>query len=142
MTTIAYNHKDKQIAWDSRSTNNGIIVEDTRQKMKIINGVRFWFTGTISDQRAFINMYFGEKRGEFAPECNAYVYDNELFYCGVTDQGELWREPVDCNHASGSGGHFAMSGMVTGMSAPESVTHAKKLDIYSGGRVRVWKLPC
>ena len=139
MTTIAYNHKDNQIAWDSRSTSNGIIVEDTKQKMKIINGVRFWFTGTISDQRAFIEMYFGAKCGEFTPECNAYVYDNELFYCGVTERGELWKEPVDCNHASvGSGGLFALSGMLTGMTAKQSVEHAKKLDIYSGGKVRVF----
>ena len=140
MTTIAYNHKDKQIAWDSRSTNNGIIITDSTQKMKIVNGVRFWFTGAMSDQRPFIEMYFGASCGEFYPECNAYVYDDELFYCGVTDKGELWKEPVDCNHASGSGGVFALSGVVMGMTAKEAVTHAKKLDIYSGGRVRVFSI--
>lgn len=140
MTTIAYNHKDKQIAWDSRSTSNGVIITDSTQKMTVIDGVRFWFTGTVTDQRAFIGMYFGAKCGEFTPECGAYVYDEELFYCGVTEQGELWKEPVDCNHASGSGGNFAMSGMVMGMTARQSVQHAKRLDVYSGGRVRSFNL--
>ena len=140
MTTIAYNHADKQIAWDSRSTNNGTIVSDKHQMMMIVKGVRFWFTGVVTDQREFIDMYFGKSCGEFAPECYAYVYDNELFYCGVTDKGELWREPIDCNHASGSGGVFAMSAMVMGMSAKDAVSHAKKLDIYSGGLVRTFNI--
>ena len=138
MTTIAYNHKDKQIACDSRTTNNGVITSDKTNKMQIINGVRFWFTGVVADQRKFTAMYFGEKCGDYTPECNAYAYDGELLYCGVTNEGELWKEPVLCDHSSGSGGNFALSGLLMGMTAKQAVAHAMQLDIYSGGKIRVF----
>lgn len=48
-------------------------------------------------------------------------------------EGEFWKERMDCDHASGSGCKFALSAMKLGLSAKDAVSHAKKLDCYTGG---------
>jgi len=36
MTTIAYSHKDKEIAFDSRTTSGGMIVNDKERSLLMI----------------------------------------------------------------------------------------------------------
>ncbi len=140
MTTICYSHKEKTIAWDSRSTRDGLLSTDRAVKMKDVNGVKFWLTGPTSDFKKFIDMYFGEKCGEFYPECYGFAYDGELIRCGVTKEGEFWREEVDINSAVGSGANFALSAMLLGLSASQAVEHAMLLDVYTGGKVNTFKV--
>lgn len=141
MTTIAYKHDTKTIAWDSRSTNNGVIITDNERKMHKTDVGIFIFTGIKADQERYVDFYRGNNKQEFIPECNAYlIEDGELFYTGISKEGEFWKERMDCNHASGSGGNFALSAMRLGLGAKEAVEHAKTLDCYSGGEVHVMEL--
>lgn len=140
MTTIAYKHDTKTIAWDSRATSGNAIASDTDQKMLEVNGVKFWLSGSVADERLLINMYFGEK-SEVIPEANAFAWDgDELFLIGVNDEALIWKQPLRYNKALGSGGDFALSAMRLGLSAKEAVEHAKTLDCYTGGNVNVMEL--
>lgn len=140
MTTIAYHHKSKTIAWDSRATSGNVIASDNDQKMVEVNEVKFWLSGSVADERLLIDMYFGEK-SEVIPEANAFVWDgDELFLIGVNDEALLWKQPLRYDKVLGSGGDFALSAMRLGLSAKESVEHAKTLDCYTGGEVHVMEL--
>ena len=140
MTTICYNHKEKTIAWDSRYNRDGLILTDSAVKMNEVEGVKFWLTGATSDFKSFIDMYFGAKRGEFLPECHGLVFDGEIMRCGVTSDGEFWREDVYFNSAVGSGASFALSAMALGLSASEAVEHAMIFDSCTGGKVHTFKV--
>lgn len=138
MTTIAYHHQSKTIAWDSRSVSAGVIVSDDHQKMLVRDGVTFWFSGCYADRDKMVDYYFGG-RHEFVPDANCYALDDgRLFYCGVTDEHEFWKEPINCNHACGSGIKFALSAMDFGKSAKEAVEYAKTRDCFTGGLVHEW----
>ena len=140
MTTIAYKHDTKTIAWDSRATSGNVITSDTDKKMIEVNGVKFWLCGSVADERLLIDMYFGEK-SEVIPETNAFAWDgDELFLVGVNDEALLWKQPLRYDKALGSGGDFALSAMRLGMDAKEAVEHAKTLDCYTGGEVHVMEL--
>lgn len=140
MTTIAYHHKSKTIAWDSRSTSGNLITSDESEKMTKVDDVKFWICGSIADEQLLIDMYFGEK-SEVIPEANAIVFDEgEVFLIGVNDDALIWKQPLRSDRAIGSGGDFAMSAMRLGLSAKEAVEHAKTLDCYTGGKVRVMRL--
>lgn len=140
MTTIAYHHNTKTIAWDSRATSGNVITSDTDKKMIEVNGVKFWLCGSVADERLLIDMYFGEK-SEVIPETNAFAWDgDELFLVGVNDEALLWKQPLRYDKVLGSGGDFALSAMRLGLSAKEAVEHAKTLDCYTGGEVQVMEL--
>lgn len=140
MTTIAYHHKSKTIAWDSRATSGNVIASDSDQKMVEVNGVKFWLCGSVADERLLIGMRFGEK-SEVIPEANAFALDGyELFLVGVNDEALLWKQPLRYDKALGSGGDFALSAMRLGLNAKEAVEHAKTLDCYTGGEVHVMEL--
>lgn len=141
MTTIAYHHESKTIAWDSRSTSNGVIITDSEQKKVETDVGVFIFTGINADRERYIDFYRGDNKQEFMPECNAYLIDGDgVFYTGITDKGEFWKERMTCDHAAGSGGKFALSAMRLGLGAKEAVEHAKTLDCYTGGEVHVMEL--
>ena len=140
MTTIAYKHDTKTIAWDSRVTSGNVIASDTDQKMVEVNDVKFWLCGYVADERLLIDMYFG-KKSKVIPEANAFAWDGvDLFVIGVNDEALLWKQPLRHDKALGSGGDFALSAMRLGLSAKEAVEHAKTLDCYTGGEVHVMEL--
>ncbi|QYW02847.1 hypothetical protein [Vibrio phage BUCT006] len=141
MTTIAYCHRDKEIAWDSRQTGDGgIIKNDSAQKHYEIEGVGYWISGVVSDESLMIEAYQTGKVSR-VPECNAFVFDGGRMYrCGVDAEGFLWKEELKNNDSFGSGHPFALSAMRLGMSAKDAVKHAKKLDCYTGGKVYSMKL--
>lgn len=140
MTTIAYHHESKTIAWDSRSTSDGVIMCDTDEKMREVNAVKFWLCGSIADEDLLIDMYFGEK-SELIPEANALVCDGDNVYMiGVNEDAIMWKQRMTYSAALGSGSRFALSAMRLGLSAKEAVEHAKTLDCYTGGEVHVMEL--
>ena len=140
MTTIAYHHKSKTIAWDSRATSGGVIVTDENQKMTEVNGVKFWLCGPIADEQLIIDMYFG-KKSKLIPEGNALAFDGENVYMvGVNEDAIMWKQRMNHSTALGSGRNFALSAMRLGLGAKEAVEHAKMLDCYTGGEVHVMEL--
>ena len=70
MTTIAYDHKNKTIAWDSRKTSSdNIIMNDDEGKHVERDGVHFWLAGTACDLESMIDAYFTGDAGKDL-DCN------------------------------------------------------------------------
>jgi hypothetical protein len=141
MTTIAYHHKSKTIAWDSRkSGDNGVIKSDNSEKHIEVGGVHYWICGVVSDEKLMIQAY-QDGKVDRVPECNAFVHDDGVTYrCGVDSEGFIWKEELDNDDSFGSGHPFALSAMRLGLNAKEAVEHAKTLDCYTGGEVNVMEL--
>ena len=138
MTTIVY--KDGVIAYDSRCTRSGIIESDNTEKKVIINGIVYFGCGTLTDAERFAEYY--EKR-EASGKVNfeALVIDSGIVYdSSVCDDEGFWRNEIDEPFAIGSGKMFAFTAMDMGASAKEAVEMAIKRDMYSGGKVRTFKM--
>ena len=141
MTTIAYNHESKTIAYDSRSTRDMVIISDSVNKRVDKDGVSFFLCGCVADYDLLINIYFGGK-DELVPECNAYVVsDNGAFRIGVSESGEFWQQKLEHNEALGSGWQWAISAMDMGKSAKDAVEYAKTRDSATGGNVNTFDIP-
>lgn len=140
MTTIAYHHKSKTIAWDSRATEGGIIKNDSSVKVRERNGVRFWLTGCRTDYEMLIDAWFGSELS-IIPEAQALVLDGDKVYgCSVNDDRIFWREELEANESIGSGRYWALAAMDFGKSAKEAVEYAKTRDCYTGGDVQTVEL--
>ena len=62
MTTIAYHHKDRQIAYDSRCTSGGLILTDSFDK-KMEHGKGIYFlSGSTSDFNDFCQEFENGKK--------------------------------------------------------------------------------
>lgn len=93
MTTIAY--KDGVIAYDSRQTRSGSIVSDDCQKLTVVDGVSFFLSGAVCDERALIAAYFGTP-SPVPVECSGYVVDGgRLQMVGHDDKTGVWRQDLD-----------------------------------------------
>lgn len=136
MTTIAY--KDGVIAYDGRQTRNDRIVSDTAQKCQVVDGVSFFLSGAVCDEKALIAAYFGTP--SIVPvECSGYVVDGgKLMMVGHDDKTGIWKQELDQSNpdAIGSGSAYALAAMDMGASAVDAVRAAMKRDIYTGGTIR------
>lgn len=136
MTTIAY--KNGVIAYDSRQTRGGAIVSDDCSKCEIVEGVSFFLSGAVCDEKALIAAYFGTP-SPVPVECSGYVVDGgKLMMVGHDDKTGIWRQELDPSNpdAIGSGSAYALAAMDMGASAEEAVRAAMKRDIYTGGMIR------
>ncbi|SEC25304.1 hypothetical protein SAMN05216178_3987 [Pseudomonas saponiphila] len=136
MTTIAY--KDGVIAYDSRQTRGGAIVSDDCLKCQIVDGVSFFLSGAVCDEKALIAAYFGTP-SPVPVECSGYaVHDGKLLMVGHDDKTGVWKQELDPTNpdAIGSGSAYALAAMDMGASAEDAVRAAMKRDIYTGGKVR------
>lgn len=140
MTTIAY--KDGVIAYDSRQTRSGTIVSDNAPKCQVVDGVSFFLSGAVCDERALIAAYFGTPSS--APvECSGYAVDGgRLLMIGHDDKTGVWKQDLDPTNpdAIGSGSAYALAAMDMGASAEEAVRAAMKRDIYTGGKIRTVRI--
>lgn len=136
MTTIAY--KDGVIAYDGRQVRNDRIVSDSAQKCQVVDGVSFFLSGTVCDEKALIAAYFGTP-SPLPVECSGYVVDGgKLMMIGHDDTTGIWKQDIDPANpdAMGSGTPYALAAMDMGASAEEAVRAAAKRDVYTGGTVR------
>ena len=141
MTTIAY--KDGVIAYDSRCMSSETIVSDTHNKHAVENGVHFFFSGNICDQKHLVDLYF--KRDIDVPldhvECNAFsAHSGKVYKLGVCKRTGIWRSEVIYPEALGSGTDHALTAMDMGATAKEAVKMAAKRDSGTGGRIRTFKV--
>ncbi|MFA7892982.1 proteasome subunit beta [Pseudomonas putida] len=140
MTTIAY--KDGVIAFDSRQTRSGSIVSDDVVKRQVVDGVSFFLSGAVCDEKALIAAYFGTP-SPVPVECSGYVVDGgNLLMVGHDDKTGVWKQDLDLSNpdAIGSGSAYALAAMDMGASAEEAVRAAMKRDIYTGGKVRTIRI--
>lgn len=136
MTTIAY--KDGVIAYDSRQTRGGAIISDDCLKREVVDGVSFFLSGAVCDEKALIAAYFGTP-SKYPVECSGYVIDGgKLMLVGHDDKTGIWKQPLDLSNpdAIGSGSAYALAAMDMGASSEDAVRAAMKRDIYTGGKVR------
>lgn len=141
MTTIAYNHKDKEIAVDSRFTKSDLITTDKGNKVIKRDGVTFIMAGSCKDYEKLVDAYLGAPNSFNSIECSAFVIDKCVVYeYGFDCNKNACKEVADGNMTLGSGGDFALSAMDFGCSAKDAVKYAMTRDIYSGGKVRVIKV--
>jgi len=145
MTTIVYDHKAKQIAVDSRSTNSGMIVSDEDIKwLQDESGCLWFLSGCLADTDLLLHSF---KDGDRAfdlpeiPDAIAMIMRNgDAFLRGVTDKGEAWTQKLSCNRSIGSGSSFAIAALDFGCSAKEAVEYAAKRDCYTGGKIHVYDI--
>jgi hypothetical protein len=136
MTTIAY--KDGVIAYDSRQTRNNRIVSDDSLKCQVVDGVSFFLSGAVCDEKALIAAYFGTP-SPVPVECSGYAVDGgKLLMVGHDENTGIWKQELDLANpdAIGSGAQYAIAAMDMGASAEDAVRAAMKRDIYTGGLVR------
>lgn len=140
MTTIAYHHKSKTIAVESRMTAGSIIVSDNCNKT-IKNEAGLWvFCGSAEDIILLCELKHGEKTDNI-PDCAAFLLSNGKCYeVHVSENGKCKHMEITFNDGKGSGYEFAIAAMDHGKSAKEAVKYAITRDIYSGGRVREFKV--
>lgn len=137
MTTIAYNHKDKQVAIDSRYTRGDLIDTDKGDKIRKNKKGIYLLAGHQGDFEDLMSLNKNDKV-EIRPECGGVLISNGKAYSVDTDnEGFFIMAELTENLTVGSGSSFALAAMDFGMSAKDAVNYAKTRDIYTGGRVRV-----
>ena len=147
MTTIAY--KNGIIAYDSRTTIDGTIFTDQKEKRVFSGGVNFFLCGADADYDCFINAYL----------LNDWVVDVDLDVLAITSENSgayyvvtsvdtdgkyrISRQKLNDRDiwAIGSGGRFARAFMTAGYSAKDAVEKTKLLDVYTGGEVKTFEVP-
>lgn len=140
MTTIIYDHKNKQIAVDSRmSTASGTISDNNKDKT-FINNKGLWFlSGQVSDHKDLVLLKHNEKC-DVTPNCEAILLKCGKAYLVFVSDSYCSYEELTCNNSIGTGAKFAISALDFGNSAKEAVEYAITKDCYSGGKVRVFNL--
>lgn len=140
MTTIAYNHQDKEVAVDSRVSRGNLIVTDKANKRLLVKGVEFFICGATCDFDLLVDSYFNGK-SDLVPDASAITIDNGKAYrCGVESDGTGWKQELVNNDAMGSGADWAIAAMDFGCNSKDAVNYAKTRDNCTGGRVRVFKV--
>ena len=140
MTTVAYNHKDKEIAVDSRFTRGDVISTDKGIKIIKKNGVTFVCAGLSAQYGLLADMWFDDLAVK-GLECHAFVVDKGVVYdFGLDNDGRISKERLDENLSKGSGQDWALAAMDFGCNAKDAVKYAMTRDIYTGGTVKVIKV--
>ena len=135
MTTIAYNHKEGVVAYDSRLTRGGTICTDSHEKMRVKGDCRFVLCGVEADYQAFIQHY-PDFQPNYTYRCRGVVArDGKAHSFCFNEDGEYEEFELSFNEAWGSGEDHALTAMDCGLSAKEAVEMAIKRDNGSGGDV-------
>jgi len=141
MTTIAYHHKDRQIAVDSRVTSGDEILSDTENKA-YKNELGIWLgSGNSCDYDMLFELKHKDECYDKL-DCDALVIVKGKVYHVAIDEDThccCWTE-AHYNYTLGTGEAYAMSAMDFGKSAKEAVEYAKTKDTNTGGLVRCYNL--
>lgn len=138
MTTIAY--RDGIIAYDSRATRGKLVADDNFNKCAKVDGLLFFFCGSVSDLQYLIDGYTKGAEPPKSSDICAFVVDKGEVYRAGTDEGVFWKEAASPIDATGSGFAHALTAMDCGLSAFEAVKMAAKRDSATGGKIRQYKV--
>lgn len=142
MTTIVYDHKNKQIAVDGRTTRSDIVCSDNSEKFRFVDGQVWFFTGIAGDQQLLVDWFTaGKDKPALVPECEALVIiDGKVYSNMVAEHGVSCQHELKFDESIGSGSKFALAALDHGKSAKEAVEYAATRDIYSGGKITVFSV--
>jgi len=134
MTTIAFHHKDGQIAVDSRTISGNLINTDASNKIHKLNDLLIILSGMTCDFDIFVSEYPDIKTDV---DCSGFLVEDKKTYHICVKNGNLKKSQINYNDAEGSGYAFAISAMDHGKSAKESVEYAMTRDNCTGGKIQV-----
>lgn len=141
MTTISYNHKDKEIAVDGRYSNNsGLVITDKGIKHVKREGKLFVYTTSGDDALSIIDIYFGGSADRQSYDATVMLVSDGRAYLMTYDGGALDKWEMRENTGIGSGGDFALAAMDFGCSAKEAVKYASTRNMHTGGKITVFKV--
>jgi hypothetical protein len=143
MTTIAYCLKRKQVATDSRATDDGVIVTDECLKHCRRGGVDFFICGTVSDEEPIMRAFLAKRRkiSKAVDDSAALAWDGITLWDISAEKGILhWFPVMDQRGAIGSGREYALAALDAGATPRKAVEAAKKRDTNTGGNVVVYYL--
>lgn len=141
MTTVAWD--GKEMAADSQATNGTLILSST--KIFKADNYIMAFTGSIDEGymfKAILDEEIKTKDCRFTKGFCGLVWQED----GTIEEYFDTMVPVPVEEkycTAGSGSEIALAALMCGKSAREAVELAKKLDIYTGGKVisYSWKEP-
>ena len=146
MTCLAW--CGKTLAADSRSSCDGDIVCDNTQKIYTLNDIPYVIDTlkviAVAGRLADFDKIMHYLHSEDFPSANinhgvhAIIVGERFVYMLENNSGYLIRYPKKTQLATGSGGVFAKSGMMLGLSAKDAVKHAIKISTSCGGRIQSW----
>ena len=144
MTTIAYSHKDKELAVDSQVTSGNTIVSDKYKKLVRIEDGWVALCGNTTCSEEVYEVLEGNalNLSAMAEEVSGVVmYDNGKVYAlHINAVGRLVKQEVKEDYATGSGRDFALGALSVGATATQAVKAAIRYDIYSSGRTLTKKM--
>lgn len=138
MTTIAY--KDGVIAHDGQVTAGHIIMCSNAIKSNIVNGTAFFMAGSDSDEKQFIYAYLNDEKLPKISDLQCFIVRNGMVLLSSSESRIIWSCEASKIDAIGSGRDFALAAMDLGLSAKDAVEAACKRDIYSGGKIRSYRV--
>lgn len=140
MTTIIYDHKNKQVACDSRESGGGVLFSDDSVKY-VVSGSDVWFIcGSKSDKDIFINTFAHNACVPENLECGGLLARDGKCYKACNEGGVYKLDELVCNESLGSGGWLAMAAVDLEKTAKEAVEYAMTRDLFSGGKVHVYDI--
>ena len=137
MTTIAYHHESKTIAYDSRRTSGNLIRTDEAEKSFDIGDSTFILCGQTSDIVRF-KRDFPDFSGEY--DISGIMSENGVAYIVYFAGDKYVEEIINYNDAVGSGTDHAVTAMDCGLNAVQAIEMAAMRDTYTGGEIKVIKL--
>lgn len=146
MTTIVYDGKGT-IAYDSRCVGDEQVYDDDfDKKYTSPEGVVGFVAGRPKDAETLLSYYLENKIGqELITGSSLLVWDprdKTLWMCSTDKNDTFFADPMKLDKpvGIGSGRDLALGAIDAGLNAKEAVKLACKRDIYSGGRVRTYKV--
>ncbi len=140
MTTIVYDHKNKQVACDSRETGGGVLFTDEAIKYKVVGDDVWFICGSKSDVAIFIDTFEHNSHSPDNVNCGGIVVRDGVCYKACNEDGVYKLDELPCNESLGSGGWLAMAAVDLGKTARQAVKYAMTRDLYTGGKVHVYDI--
>ena len=138
MTTIAYNHKDKEIAVDGQATSGNTVVSTSTKKLHRITHGWAAFAGELGCVEGHDVVNLDRIQGEII---GLVMYDTgQVFEVHINATGRVHMYKLTTDYAVGSGREYALGALYAGASAKDAVKAAIKYDIYSSGKITVKKM--
>ena len=141
MTTIAYDHKNKIIAYDSRLTAGTLIVSDNHNKhRKCKRGWDWVISATEHDASQFIDLFSEQESANLSYDVDCVVVIDGLAFNAYVNDGMFKLCPLVHSECFGSGGRFALAALDFGYPAKDAIKYAMTRDSATGGKIRLLKL--
>lgn len=138
MTTVVYNHKEKEIGIDSRTTVGLQIECDDTIKMREKDGIKFFLCGDVADIEMIVDCYPDNVTNEV--NAHGFIIVNKevkFIYC----EGLIIKHTrQDNSYAVGSGSSYALSALDFGKTTREAIKYAATRDAGTGGKIRIYKV--